>query len=123
MSNSIFNSNMSNFITELDLEEAQEQLKVAEDRFALCSALEDLSYCFSVILSEVREEKREILSAIFEEKPKLAEEKSVLEKKLDAEPQYADCKKREEYLFNFINHLSNTKDNLTWLTKKEDDSI
>lgn len=123
LSNELYNKTNSNIITKEEIIEAQQQLKTAENKYDVCSALETMNYCFSVILSEIRVAKREILTAVFEEKPKLLEEKSVLERKLDAEPSYAECKEKEEYLFNFINHLSNIKDNITWLTKKEDNDI
>lgn len=121
LSSSLYDDVDSDIITKDDITEAQQQLSQADNKYNVCSAIETMVYCFSVILSEVRATKREVLTAVFKEKPKLMDEKSVLERKLDAEPQYAEYKEKEEYLFNFINHLNNIKDNITWLTKKEED--
>ena len=73
------------------------------------------------MLSEIRVKKRNVLTGIFEIKPKLAEEKSVLEKKLDAEPEYAKYKEKEEYLFQIIEHINNLKNNITWLIREENE--
>lgn len=121
LSSNLYDDIDSDIITKEDITEAQQQLSQADNKYNVCSAIETMVYCFSVILSEVRATKREILTVVFKEKPKLMDEKSVLERKLDAEPQYAEYKEKEEYLFNFINHLNNIKDNITWLTKKEED--
>lgn len=123
ISDTLYDKSNSELITKDEITEAQQQLCLAENKYDVCSALETMNYCFSVILSEIRVAKREILTAVFKERPNLLGEKSVLERKLDAEPSYAECKEKEEYLFNFINHLSNIKDNITWLTKKEDNDI
>ena len=90
------------------------------DKLIVVSTLETLHYCFSVILSEVRQIKRDILTGIFIQKPKLLEEKSVLEKKLDAEPEYAKYKEKEEYCFQFLEHISNIKNTITWLVKESE---
>lgn len=121
MSNKIYGFvDESEIISEEEIKEAQESINNATTKFDLCSALEVMNYCFSVLLSEIRSKKREILTGIFESKPKLAEEKSVLEKKLDAEPEYAKYKEKEEYLFQFIEHINNVKNNLVWLIKEEE---
>lgn len=121
LSDKIYKDNKSDVISETDIVEAQQKLEYENNsKFEVCSALETLYYCYSVILSEVRQKKREVVAAIFEQKPKLAEEKSVLEKKLDAEPEYAKFKEREEYLFNFLEHIKEIKNNINWLIKEEE---
>lgn len=121
VSNKIYSfADESEIISEEEIKEAQELINNATTKFDLCSALEAMNYCFSILLSEIRSKKREILTGIFESKPKLAEEKSVLEKKLDAEPEYAKYKEKEEYLFQFIEHINNVKNNLVWLIKEEE---
>nr|CAI9751398.1 hypothetical protein DGKKSRWO_DGKKSRWO_CDS_0107 [uncultured phage]CAI9752284.1 hypothetical protein CVNMHQAP_CVNMHQAP_CDS_0107 [uncultured phage] len=110
----------SSIISEDDIKQLIEQLQIeSATKYELCASIDTISYTFSIMLSEVRQEKREIMTAIFESKPKIAEEKSVLEKKLDAIPEYAKQKEKEEYLFNFINHLKEIKNNITWLTKDD----
>lgn len=123
MSNRIFNLFSGDIITESDITDAQQQIDCANDKLSICSAIESMHYCFSVILTEVRQTKRDVLRGIFETKPDLAKEKSVLEKKLDAEPEYARYKQIEEYLFQFLEHLTNISNNIKWLVKDEENSI
>lgn len=120
MSNKIFNLFSGDIITESDITDAQQQIDCANDKLSICSAIESMHYCFSVILTEVRQTKRDVLRGIFETKPDLAKEKSVLEKKLDAEPEYAKYKQIEEYLFQFLEHLTNILNNIKWLIKDEE---
>lgn len=120
MSNRIFNLFSGDIITESDITDAQQQIDCANDKLSICSAIESMHYCFSVILTEVRQVKRDVLRGIFETKPDLAKEKSVLEKKLDAEPEYAKYKQIEEYLFQFLDHLTNILNNIKWLVKDEE---
>lgn len=123
MSNRIFNLFSGDIITESDITDAQQQIDCANDKLSVCSAIESMHYCFSVILTEVRQTKRDVLRGIFDTKPDLAKEKSVLEKKLDAEPEYAKYKQIEEYLFQFLEHLTNILNNIKWLVKDEENSI
>lgn len=108
-------------ICDNDLKDAQNLLKEATDKYEICTAIETMHYMFSLILSSVRQKKRNVISAIFKQKPKLAEEKSVLEKKLDAEPEYAKEKEKEEYLFQFLEHLTNIRNNINWLFKNDEE--
>lgn len=108
-------------ICDNDLKDAQNLLKEATDKYEICTAIETMHYMFSLILSSVRQKKRNVISAIFKQKPKLAEEKSVLEKKLDAEPEYAKEKEKEEYLFQFLEHLTNIRNNINWLFKSDEE--
>lgn len=119
LSNKLYTENDSNLITENEIKDCQKNLSQASTKYEICSSLETLYYCFSVILSEVRQKKRETISAIFQRFPKLADEKSVLEKKLDACPEYSNVKEKEEYLFQFLEHLTNIKTYINWL--KNDD--
>lgn len=120
MSDRIFKLFSGEIITKDDITEAQQQIEYADDKLSICSAIESMHYCFSVILTEVRQVKRNVLKGIFDTKPDLAKEKSVLEKKLDAEPEYAKYKQIEEYLFQFLEHLTNILNNVKWLIKDED---
>lgn len=120
MSNKLFDLYSGEIITKDDVVDAQQQINCANDKLSICSAIESMHYCFSVILTEVRQVKRDVLRGIFETKPDLAKEKSVLEKKLDAEPEYAKYKQIEEYLFQFLDHLTNTLNNIKWLVKDEE---
>lgn len=114
------NYTQSQYVYFEEVQEIQKLLKEAQNKFEFCTALDTLNCMYSMILSEVRQKKREVVTAIFQQKPKLSEEKSVLEKKLDAEPEYAKYKEKEERLFNFINYLNNIKNNVTWLIKEEE---
>lgn len=120
MSEKLYNECNSDIIELTDVEEALNQLKNSCDKFEICSSIETLNYCFSVILSEIRQSKREVVTSIFEQRPKLADEKSVLEKKLDSVPEYAKYKEKEEFLFQFLEHLQNIKSNINWLIKDEE---
>lgn len=121
LSDKIFSDCNSELIDKTEINEVMETLKNNKiDKLIVVSTLETLHYCFSVILSEVRQIKRDILTGIFIQKPKLLEEKSVLEKKLDAEPEYAKYKEKEEYCFQFLEHISNIKNTITWLVKESE---
>lgn len=120
MSNKIYSMVQSDIITREDIVEAQQSIEYANDKLSICSALETMHYCFSVILTEQRQTKREVLFGIFEQKPNLANEKSVLEKKLDAEPEYARCKNVEDYLYQFTEHIMNIRNNINWLVKEDE---
>lgn len=121
MSERLYTMFPGKIITKEDIETAQKDLQTAGDKITLCLALEAIHYSFSVILTEVRQIKRAILASIFEIKPKLAEEKSVLEKKLDAEPEYAKYKQIEEYMFQFLEHIETTRSTIYWLIKEEEE--
>lgn len=116
----VYNNINSKIITFDDIQEAENMLFNATDKFEVCSSLDTIHYCFSIILSEVRQIKRQVLTGIFQNKPKLLDEKSVLEKKLDAEPEYADYKQKEEYIWQLLEHVNNIKNNINWLTKEEE---
>lgn len=109
-------------IDEQMLKECQDLLTSndVDDMFCLCSVLETLHYCFSIILSEVRKSKREVITKIFEKDKKIAEEKKAIEKKLDSVPEYAELHYQEERLFQFLEHITNVKNNITWLTKDDE---
>lgn len=110
----------SDIILEDEIKLVKENLtKTYDSKFECCSELETIYYCFSVILSEVRQKKREVTTAIFEQNPKLSQEKSVLKEKLDAEPEYAILHKEEEQLFQFIEHIQNIKNNINEYYKED----
>lgn len=95
-----------------------EELKNNQNnKYELCSTLESIYYCYSIILSNVRYYKRNVMTAAFESNPKLAQEKSVLKEKLDAIPEYAILHKDEEQLFQFLEHIQNVKNNIIYLIK------
>lgn len=122
MANSIYNDCNSNLIEELDLNQALDDLQqfsLEGTKLEVCSALEALYYIFSVLLSEVRQQKRKTMSALFEANPKLAQEKSTLKEKLDADTEYANLHKNEELLFQFVEHVQNIKNNIIYLFKEE----
>lgn len=120
MANEIYSACNSNFMTEDDLNLALSNLKNQNiTKLEFCSNIETLYYIFSVILSEVRAKKREVMSSLFEQNPKLAQEKSVLKEKLDADEEYAQLHKQEELLFQFVEHMQNIKNNITYLFKEE----
>lgn len=120
MANEIYSACNSNFMTEDDLNLALSNLKNQNiTKLEFCSNIETLYYIFSVILSEVRAKKREVMSSLFEQNPKLAQEKSVLKEKLDADGEYAQLHKQEELLFQFVEHMQNIKNNITYLFKEE----
>ena len=85
MATEIYNKCSIEIITEDDISTALEDINKAknENKYEFCSSLETLYYIYSVILSEVRQKKRELMSLLFESNPKLAQEKSVLKEKLD----------------------------------------
>lgn len=118
LSDTIYKQYPSEIITEEDINEAKNNLDESlSDRFELCSALETIYYCYSVILSEVRDKKRKIMASLFEQNPKLSQEKSVLQEKLDANLEYANIHKIEEQLFQFIGHIQNIKNNIVYVYK------
>lgn len=121
VSDEIFNSCSSCLVDKNDVKEAKQLLKESNEQSKLefCSAVETLYYIFSVILSEVRQVKRQIMSSLFENNPKLAQEKSVLKEKLDADEEYARFHKNEEMLFQLTEHLQNIKNNVAYMYKEE----
>lgn len=94
---------------------------LSDDKFQVCLNIETIYYYYSTILTEIRNKKREITSSLFKKIPALLNEKSVLEKKLDADPEYAEIKMYEEYLFQFLEHLREVKSIITWQYKEEED--
>lgn len=121
MANEIYSACNSELMTEDDLSLALNNLKEMSNttKLEFCSSIETLYYIFSVILSEVRAKKRDVMSSLFEQNPKLAQEKSVLKEKLDADEEYAQLHKQEELLFQFVEHMQNIKNNITYLFKEE----
>lgn len=109
------------FIFIEDVYDALKNLKEAnrdEGKGDFCIAIETLRYSFSVILSEVRQKKREIMSSLFDGRPELAKEKSVLKEKLDAVPEFAEIHMQEELLFQLIEHLQSIQNAVTYLFKE-----
>lgn len=121
MANEIYSACNSEFMTEDDLSLALGNLRetVNTTKLEFCSSIETLYYVFSVILSEVRAKKRDVMSSLFEQNPKLAQEKSVLKEKLDADGEYAQLHKQEELLFQFVEHMQNIKNNVTYMFKED----
>lgn len=120
MSNFIYNDCGSEIITVEEVRIAQENVEQSlNNKFELCSALDTLYYCFSVMLSEVRQTKRNVMSALFSQNPKLAQEKSVLKEKLDADSEYANLHKKEDELWQFIEYVQNLKNNIVYMYKEE----
>lgn len=121
MANEIYSACNSELMTEDDLSLALSNLKEMSNatKLEFCSSIETLYYIFSVILSEVRAKKRDVMSSLFEQNPKLAQEKSVLKEKLDADGEYAQLHKQEELLFQFVEHMQNIKNNVTYMFKEE----
>ena len=121
MANEIYSACNSELMTEDDLSLALSNLKEMSNttKLEFCSSIETLYYIFSVILSEVRAKKRDVMSSLFEQNPKLAQEKSVLKEKLDADEEYAQLHKQEELLFQFVEHMQNIKNNVTYMFKEE----
>lgn len=120
MSNFIYNDCSSEIITVEEVRTAQENVEQSlNNKFELCSALDTLYYCFSVMLSEVRQTKRSVMSALFSQNPKLAQEKSVLKEKLDADSEYANLHKKEDELWQFIEYVQNLKNNIVYMYKEE----
>ena len=115
----IYNQHNSEIITEDDINAALKDLNETreETKYEFCSSLETLYYMYSVILSEVRQKKRELMSILFESNPKLAQEKSVLKEKLDADPDYALLHNTEELLFQFTEHIQNVKNSVVYMFK------
>lgn len=107
-------------IDKKDIDELQKAIAFSTNKYDICSALETLHYYYSVMLTDIRHRKRLALSGIFSQKPKLMEEKSVLEKKLDAEPEYAKYKEIEEYLFQFLEHIVELKNLIVWQYKEDE---
>ena len=108
----------SEIISKEDVLDVKQAIITASNKFDICSALETLYYCFSVILSEVRQRKRETITAIFEQDKKIAEEKKALEKKLDSFPEYAELHRQEESIFQLLEHLNNIKTYINWLSEE-----
>ena len=119
VSSEIFSSCGSCLVDKNYIKEAKQILKESNEQSKLefCSAVETLYYIFSVILSEVRQKKRELMSLLFESNPKLAQEKSVLKEKLDADPDYAILHNVEELLFQFTEHIQNVKNSVVYMFK------
>lgn len=115
----IYNKYSSEIITEEDINTALKDLNETREKtkFEFCSSLETLYYMYSVILSEVRQKKRELMSVLFESNPKLAQEKSVLKEKLDADPDYALLHNTEELLFQLTEHIQNIKNSVVYMFK------
>lgn len=122
MATSIYNEFNSELITEDDIGQALTDLNQSLEmsKFEFCSSIETLYYTYSVLLSEIRQKKREVMSALFEQNPKLAQEKSVLKEKLDADIEYAKLHNVEELLFQFTEHLQNIKNNVVYMFKEEE---
>lgn len=114
-------SNSLNYDDYTDLMLSLNKENLYNDKYNFCSTLETIYFSFSVILSEVRAKRREITTGLFESNPKLAQEKSVLKDKLDAEPEYAKIHKLEEQLFQFLEHIQNTKNNVIYLLGNKDE--
>lgn len=124
MSREIYNNSNSEVINISDYTETLHSIRQNNKygtKFDLCSDIETLYYCFSVVLSEVRERKRAVTTAIFEDNPKLSQEKSVLKEKLDAIPEYARLHKSEEQLFQFLEHIQNVKNNIIYLYEETEE--
>lgn len=119
MATEIFNKCSIEIITEDDISTALKDINRTknENKYEFCSSLETLYYIYSVILSEVRQKKRELMSLLFESNPKLAQEKSVLKEKLDADPDYAILHNVEELLFQFTEHIQNVKNSVVYMFK------
>lgn len=119
MATEIYNKCNIEIITEDDISTALEDINKTknENKYEFCSSLETLYYIYSVILSEVRQKKRELMSLLFESNPKLAQEKSVLKEKLDADPDYAILHNVEELLFQFTEHIQNVKNSVVYMFK------
>lgn len=107
-------------ITEQYVTDALNLLKESVDKLELCSNLDTIYYLFSMLLSQVRQRKREEITAIFASDKKIAEEKKALEKKLDSVPEYAELHYKEECLFQFIEHIASIKNNIVWLLKEDE---
>lgn len=109
-------------ITDIDIEEARQNLIDSNEttKSDFCIALNTLYYCYSVMLTEIRNKRRMIMSAVFEQNPKLSQEKSVLKEKLYAIPEYSDIYHKEELLFNFLEHLENIKNSISYLYKEDE---
>lgn len=122
MAINIYNEFSSELITEEDVGQALTNLNrnLNTSKFEFCSSIETLYYIYSVLLSEVRQKKREVMSVLFEQNPKLAQEKSVLKEKLDADIEFATLHKVEELLFQFTEHLQNTKNNVVYMFKEDE---
>ena len=123
MSQNIYDSCDSELIDENSISDLLREFDViqsTDNRYDFCSMLDTIYYTYSVMLTEIRQKKREIMTAIFESNPKLSQEKSVLKEKLDAEPEYASVHEKEEKLFQFLEHIQNIKNNVVYLLKDED---
>lgn len=109
-------------ITKNEIDNVINSIKIAaenDNKYEICSILETAYYCYSVLLSDVREQKRKVITSIFEKDKKVAEEKKALEKKLDSYPEYANLHGLEERLFQIITHISNIRNNIVWLNSSD----
>lgn len=109
----------SEIINQDDIDLARQQINEATDRYEFCNALDSLHYCFSIILSEVRQQRRELITAAFQDNPKLAQERSTLKEKLDAIPEYGQVHKDEEMLFQYLEYIESLKNNVVYMYKDE----
>lgn len=118
----IFDFCDTELISITEIKETLDNIKNVTDKFSFCSNFETLHYIYSVILAEVRKKKRSVMSVLFEQNPKLAQEKSVLKEKLDVDEDYAKLHHQEELLFSFIEHIENIIKSVTYMIK-EDENI
>lgn len=94
----------------------------------LCSILTDLNIFFDFLYSEYKKNLREVTNAIFEQKPDLYKEKKALDKKLEAEPEYANIKNKLDNLYYIRNFITSKISILSYNYKineadNEDDEI
>lgn len=94
----------------------------------LCSMLTDLNIFFDFLYSEYKKNLREVTNAIFEQKPDLYKEKKALDKKLEAEPEYANIKNKLDNLYYIRNFITSKISILSYNYKineadSEDDEI
>lgn len=94
----------------------------------LCSILTDLNIFFDFLYSEYKKNLREVTNAIFEQKPDLYKEKKALDKKLEAEPEYANIKNKLDNLYYIRNFITSKISILSYNYKineadSEDDEI
>lgn len=123
MMDSLFEQCDSESVSDEDIKDIKDvllDLVEEDDRYTLCSNLETTYYMYSILLSEIRQKRRDVMTTLFQQNPKLAQEKSVLKEKLDAEPEYATLHKIEEQMFQFLEHLKNIKNNIIYLYKDGD---
>ncbi len=109
----------SEIVNQDDIDLARQQINEATDKYEFCNALDSLHYCFSIILSETRQQRRELITAAFQDNPKLSQEKSTLKEKLDAIPEYGKVHKNEEMLFQYLEYIESLKNNVVYMYKDE----